>query len=77
MKDSDFKKMLFNECVDNLASNGRNAADAGGTQTTDTQLTHAAIVLAQNYMAPFSYGSTIRQVMEGFIVWLDEQQQHA
>lgn len=37
MKDSDFKKRLFNECIENLASKGRSAAETNGTQPTDTQ----------------------------------------
>ena len=43
MKDSAFKKMLFNQCLDNLAAKGRSAAVTGGTQPTGTQQPHTAI----------------------------------
>lgn len=47
MKDSDFKKRLFSECVENLALKGRSAAGTGGTQPTDTQHTHDAIAFRE------------------------------
>jgi len=41
--------------------------------TAAVRIAQPTIDLAQNYMAPFSFGSTIRQVMEGFILWVQEQ----
>jgi hypothetical protein len=48
MKDSDFKKQLFSECLDNLASKGSSAAGTGGTQPTDTQQLKAEIAALAN-----------------------------
>jgi hypothetical protein len=41
---------------------------------TDSQQLNYAIALAERYEAPFSPQSNIRQVMDGFIFWLQEQQ---
>jgi len=57
MKDGAFKKMLFNQCLDNLASKGRSAAKIGGTQPTDTQ--HAQAKIPLNIMERLEAVSTI------------------
>lgn len=46
-----------------------------GTQPTDVQQANAAIALAERYRLPFSSESVIGKVMDGFLVWLQEQQQ--
>ena len=71
MKDSAFKKMLFNQCLDNLAARGRSAAETCGTQPTDTQQLKAEIAetvseLDIAYSAPDMDHMTIRKCIERF-----------
>jgi len=50
MKDSAFKKMLFNQCLDNLASKGRSAAKTGSTQPTNKQQAKCAMLPCLGYL---------------------------
>jgi hypothetical protein len=51
------------------------ASETKESQNTDNQQANTAIALAERYRLLFSSSSVIGKVMDGFLVWLQEQQQ--
>lgn len=64
---------LIGHCQEFQAENAALKAEVASLR--NNQQANTAIALAERYKRPFSSTSVIGKVMDGFIYWLQEQQQ--